>query len=89
VVLGGDGQVGTAHLAVGRAQPVERLRAGDLVQEVKVDVEQIGLALCAAHHVGVPDFLGERTVRTTGHHALSLPLASRIPRRQYSVHEQL
>jgi hypothetical protein len=89
VVLGGDGQVGAAHLAAGRAQSVERLRAGDLVQEVKVDVEQVGLALRATHHVGVPDFLGERTVRTPGHHALSLPLASRIPRRQYSVHEQL
>jgi hypothetical protein len=85
VVFGGDGQVGTAHLTAGLAQPVERLRAGHLVQQVKVDIEQIGLALRAAHHVGVPDFLGERTA----HHALSLRLASRIPRRQYSLHEQL
>ncbi len=85
VVFGGDGQVGAPHLAAGRPQPVERLRAGHLVQQVKVDIEQVGLALRAAHHVGVPDFLGERTA----HHALSLQVASRIPRRQYSVHEQL
>src|ERR1035441_5308984 len=65
VVLGGDGQVGTAYLAVGRAQPVERLRAGHLVQEVEVDIEEVGLARRATHHVGVPDLLGERTA----HHA--------------------
>src|SRR6202034_4293242 len=60
VVLGGDGQVGTAYLAPGRAQAVEGLRAGDLVHDVQVDEEQIGLALSAAHHVGVPDLLRER-----------------------------
>ena len=80
VVFGGDGQVGTAHLAAGLAQPVERLRAGHLVQQVQVDVEQIGLALRAAHHVGVPDLLGERTA----HHALSLRL--RLAFRDGSIH---
>ena len=38
VVLGGDGEVGPAHPAPAEAQPVERLRAGDLVDEVEVDV---------------------------------------------------
>ena len=70
-------------------QPVEGLRAGHLVDQVEVDIEQVGLAFRAAHHVGIPDFPGERSVRTSGHHAPSLPLASRIPRRQYSEHEQL
>ena len=44
VVLGGDGEVGAAHGAAGEAEPVEGLGAGDLVDEVEVDVEQVGLA---------------------------------------------
>ena len=44
VVLGGDGEVGPAHGAAGQAQAVEGLRAGHLVDEVEVDVEQVGLA---------------------------------------------
>ena len=46
--------------AAGQPDAVEGLRAGDLVDEVEVDVEQVGLAGCAAHHVAVPDLLGER-----------------------------
>ena len=38
VVLGGDGQFGTAHPSTRQAQPVEGLRAGDLVDQVEVDV---------------------------------------------------
>ena len=38
-------------------RPVERLRAGDLVNEVQVDVEEVRLALCAADDVLVPDLL--------------------------------
>ena len=34
-----DGQVRPAQLATGEAQPLEGLRAGHLVQEVAVDVE--------------------------------------------------
>ena len=45
VVLGRDRQVGPAHRAAGQPQAVEGLRAGDLVHEVQVDVEQVGLAL--------------------------------------------
>ena len=80
VVLGGDGQVGAAHLRLASAQAVERLRAGDLVEQVKVDVEQVGLAFGAAHDVGVPDLLGERTA----HRLRSLPSACvSHSRRQY------
>ena len=42
---------------VSRAQAVERLRAGHLVDEVQVDVEQVGLTRGTAHHVGVVDLL--------------------------------
>ena len=47
--------VGTANRAAGQPQPVERLRAGDLVHEVQVDVEQARGDL-----VGVPDLVEER-----------------------------
>ncbi len=70
VVLGGDGQVRAAYLAAGRAQAVEGLRAGDLVDEVQVDEEQFWLALLAAHHMGVPDLLRERARRAA--HAVHL-----------------
>src|SRR5699024_1690784 len=60
VVLGGDGQLGVAYRAVGQPEAVEGLRAGDLVHQVQVDVEQIGFPLGAAHQVGVPYFLGQR-----------------------------
>src|SRR5947199_19566 len=40
VVLSGDGEVRTSYDAVGRTQAVEGLRAGDLVDQVQVDVEQ-------------------------------------------------
>jgi hypothetical protein len=60
VVLGGEGEVRAAHGAAGQAQAVEGLRAGDLVDEVQVDVDEVRLALGAADDVGVPDLLGER-----------------------------
>ena len=53
-------KVWEAHLAPAQPEPVERLRAGDLVHQVQVDVEQIGLALGMVHEVAVPDLLGER-----------------------------
>ena len=44
MVLGGDRQIRSADAAAGEPQPVERLRAGHLVDEVQVDVDQIGFA---------------------------------------------
>ena len=53
VVVGGRQRpVGPAHLAPGEPEAVERLRAGDLVDEVQVDVDQAGRDL-----VGVPDLV--------------------------------
>ena len=43
--------------AARQAQAVERLRAGDLVDEVEVDVEQVGLARRRAHDVALPHLL--------------------------------
>jgi hypothetical protein len=45
----GEGLVsGAAHRAPGRAQPLEGLRAGHLVDEVAVDIEQAGAVLLAS-----------------------------------------
>ena len=52
VVGGGQRAVGPADRAAGQPQAVERLRAGHLVDEVQVDVEQAGRDL-----VGVPDLV--------------------------------
>ena len=60
VVLGRDGQVGPPNGATGQPEAVEGLRAGDLVEEVQVDVQQVGLAFGLAHHVRLPDLLGQR-----------------------------
>ena len=73
VVGGGHGEVGAADAAAGQPDAVEGLGAGDLVDEVEVDVEQVGLAGCAAHHVAVPHLLGERL----GHAPVS-PVSGRI-----------
>ena len=44
--------------ASGQPQPVEGLRAGDLVDEMQVDVDQVGLALARGDHVVRPYLLG-------------------------------
>ena len=80
---------GRRTLPPGEAQPVEGLRGGDLVDQVEVDVEEVGLPLAGADDVLVPDLLGQRAG-----HALSssgrsrwCPRAYRLaihnPRRQY------
>ena len=54
VVGGGDGEVGAAHPAPRQPDAVEGLGAGDLVDEVEIDVEQVGLAGCAGARRGGP-----------------------------------
>ena len=54
VVLGGDGELGVAHGAAGEAEAVEGLRAGDLVDEVEVDEEQVGLSGATGTRRGRP-----------------------------------
>ena len=59
VVLGGERQIGPAHLPSRHTQTVERLRARDLVDEVEVDVEQVGLSgLPLVHQVCLPHLFG-------------------------------
>ena len=56
VILGGDRQLGAANAAAGESQPLERLWAGHLVDEVEIDVEQIRLAgRAGADDVAIPD----------------------------------
>jgi hypothetical protein len=57
VVHRGEGEVGPAHGAPGLPDAVERLRRGHLVDEVQVDVEQVGLPLGGPDDVLVPDLL--------------------------------
>ena len=52
-----DREVGPAHAATGEPQALERLRRGDLVDEVQVDVEQRRLTRLVADDVLVPDLL--------------------------------
>ena len=50
-------------MAPGHAQAFESLRRGDLVDEMKVDVQKIGLIAGGPgpDHVGIPQLLGEST----------------------------
>jgi hypothetical protein len=67
VVVGhGDGPLGRADGAAGHAQPLERLRAGHLVDEVAVDVEKAGAVILAIDHMGVPDLVVKRARRAGG-----------------------
>ena len=61
VVDGREREVGAADLAACKPEAFERLRGGHLVDEVEVDVEQVGLAGFAADNVVIPDFLGGGT----------------------------
>ena len=74
VVLGRHGQVRAAHGAPRHAQAVEGLRRGDLMDEVQVDIEQIGLPAAGADDMAVPDLLAEgaRTRRGGTCHVLTM-----------------
>src|SRR5918998_1815365 len=65
VIFGCDRQIRPADRPTRQSQPIERLRAGDLVHQVQVDVEQVGsravtVALTVTYHVSVPDLRCER-----------------------------
>src|SRR5690606_10160359 len=60
VVLGGQREIGATHLTAGETQSIERLRAGDLVEEVQVDEQQVRFSRRGTDDVVVPDLLGER-----------------------------
>src|SRR5659263_560612 len=60
VVLGRDREVRPPHTAPGEAETLEGLGAGDLVDEVQVDVEQVRFTVHAVvHDVLLPHLLGE------------------------------
>jgi hypothetical protein len=52
---------GRAHLAAGRAQSLERLRARHLVHEMAIDVEQAGSVRGFVDQMVVPDLVVEGT----------------------------
>ncbi len=68
VILGRDGQVQTVHGPACHPQSVERLRAGDLVHEVQIDVDQVRLAGFGGHDVVGPHLLRHRAWSLFGHH---------------------
>ncbi|MCY1555842.1 hypothetical protein D9M68_925380 [compost metagenome] len=64
MVLGGDGEVRAAQRTSGQPESFKGLRRGDFMHQVEVDVEKVRLgigtfAVAFAHHVRVPDFLGQ------------------------------
>ncbi len=70
VIHGGDGEVGTADGAPGEADAVERLRRRDLVDQVEVDVEEVGLAVAPMDDVALPHLVAEGGGRGSGHHPI-------------------
>ena len=75
VVRHGNREVGPTQFAAGEAQSLERLRTGDLVQKVAVDVKDAGTVREPLHDMAVPDFVKQRARCGTGH---GLPLLARI-----------
>ena len=53
-------QVRAAHLAPSGAQPLERLRAGDFVDQVAVDIDQAGAVVLDVDEVAFPDLVEQR-----------------------------
>ncbi len=87
VVFGRDREIGgAAHRTTRHAEPVERLRARDLVHEVQVDVDEVGSAVFAlGDEMVVPDLLSQsawtRRRLDVGHAWIFLGVVSWIGRR--------
>ena len=60
VIHRGDRQVGPADTSLGEPQTLERLRRRHLMNEVKVDIEQVRFAVPGRHHVVIPDLCRHR-----------------------------
>jgi hypothetical protein len=56
VIDSAKGEVGTAYLAASEAKSFESLRGGDLMHEMKIDVEERGLRLLMPDDVRIPQF---------------------------------
>src|SRR5437879_5714510 len=61
VVEGGNSQIAAADFEPALAQSLEGLRGRDLVDQVKVDIEQRGCAGLLVDDVGIPEFFDNRT----------------------------
>jgi hypothetical protein len=72
VVFDREGQIGPTNGPAGRAETVERLRTRDLVNEMKIDVEEVWLTCCRTHDVCVPNFFGQ----SSGHLRLLICISS-------------
>ena len=83
VVDDGEGALGLADLAVGQAQALEGLRAGDLVNEMAVDIEEAGAVLLLGDEMLVPDLVVEGARFGLAHGSVLLRRALRSGR---SVH---
>ncbi len=57
VVRHGDGFIGRVDLAARHAQAFERLRAGDLVDQMAVDIQKAGAVIGFIRDMGIPDFI--------------------------------
>src|SRR5690606_24225313 len=53
----GEGRLRAADLAAGHAQPLERLRARHLVNEMPADIEQTGAGVLLGDQVALPDLV--------------------------------
>jgi len=73
VVLGGQREIRTAYLTAGQAQSLKGLWAGDLVDQVKVDIQQVrGAVGSLGHDVVLPHLLSEGlSHRDTSFHEVS------------------
>lgn len=61
MVLGREMQLGVAHLAAGQTQAIKSLRAGNLMQELEVNIDQVrGAIFTWGYHVIAPYFLCQR-----------------------------
>ena len=67
VVLRCDGQLRLADFAASDSKSFERLRAGDFVDQVQIDVEHRLFAGFVVDHMLVPDFF-EQSLRGVGDH---------------------
>ena len=60
VILGCQRKIVTPELTIGDPEALEGLRAGDLMAQMQVDVEQVGFSGARTHHMVVPELLAQR-----------------------------
>ena len=63
----GHGPLGPAHFATGQSQTFESLGAGDLVNQMEIDIQNRRLPCLGSDDVGVPNFV-EHRARGSGSH---------------------